>query len=1738
MTKKFIIFIGLTLLLAIPVRAQDVTGAMLGYINAERAANGAPPLAYNSQLALAAQNHSNDMAQNNFLSHPGSDGSSIASRMRVAGYNPADFAENIAVQDSNDVFRAYQQWFGSEGHRNNMVSLRFTDVGVAMAVSETGDYYFTMVLGTATPALEDLIFVPTEEVVQATEEVVQVTEEIVQVTEEVVQATEEVVQATEEVVQADVETPSEPSMERAFSATFTADPHPNTQVILSTGPFQPNPFTVIHFEVSYDGVVIATIEASPDVDGVARAPFIGTDQIGTYSVQAFLTSLTVTNQLISSGQFTVREEATEEVEAENGAIENEDQPLTSAFDGLNLQLALPDPALTGSVVGMTMGTFPIDNIPYVQFIISYEGQAIAQIIGDVDDTGIATAEFSDTTVAGNYAVQVLYSDNIRETERSIFYPFVIVPEEIPQDTGPENDAPVVNEPQTGTFRSLDISAPFFDLVNAIRIEAGVRPLGYDGRLLSAAQQHNDDMLINGNFSHTGSDGSDVSQRVEQYNYQWGTVAENILVRSNLSVQGAFEQWLNSPGHRANMLNGDNVHMAVAYGQADDGSYYFTMVLGRPIDYVAPVAPVAPPEIAETVVGTEEALPPTEEVAVETNAEPTEPTQEETVDNSPAINATFVNDQLVLSFSNIPSTTILVDIFCDGNIIQDTMSLDQGRDTSDFTWILHSASIFRNQGCELEITMAFSPEQEVIIVRTNVTVPILDYIPDGVATIDVFGERDSSRVNNFYATWVLAGDIVTINANHLLPNEIYTIRYGVVLNYQLEERASDVEVRADNNGEISLAQTITDFSLFMPEEEPQAGTIRFTVLDSTEREVASAWILVMAQEILDQQTETVDTVVIPEIAMNLTLDNDTGEIQAQVNFLDETRNGEALVATISCAGEALGEVQLVQQSASETFIASPRFVFADNVGCELEVSVAYTTERDNTLASATAIVEPLTFTPYIGLAYAELAESIVMRGDILEMTIRDLAPNETISMVLESGDDPNTATRFNLESVTADENGVANWSVTIPQAVLDGTLLVLGSNRIGVIINEQVLVEPSPEDVVTEDDDIPDGNNLTLQVQLNNLTGRIQVSVLGFAPDDEDDAEIIISVICGGQVVRQYAGMKDNGEIDIEELYDWSLFEDYAGCQATFTVTYVEAPDVVIAQTDALINQPNFMQGTHITVEPQVVVAGETITVTVTDRLGNMSRIAVSYILNEIYGENVESDENGNFVWTTTIPEDFTAGDYNIIALDDTSEFLFGANFTIIAPAINVVEAPQAEAGEVPEVDLNLGITNNVELTLSPNRVTRGEFVDLVASNLTPGQLVSSQLFFGAEVVSDSPPAPVDIDGFLRQHAEMLETDPLGEYVVILLDENELPIAIGSFQLVADEVVQTDETGNTNANTEVGNTEGANTNTGNTGNVELPQPVAAIRNNTTQDAQEVEGVNVIVVTQPPRVDVIPTQAPANQFVMPIAPIDPSLPPPDIELHWNASSFTLFNISNRTLDISELAFTSELGNLNIDRWDVDGLSSPLEVFENGGCLQAFLLSQSSLPEAPEFCQQRHGWLLVGEQNQFWNPLREFTVVLGQNQIAVCTISPCRIRLADDLVDDMPPLPESAPLTTGANVRLTYDETSFLIQNIADTPVILSGIVFQSDTVTFPISEWETEFMRADFFAFPSQDCLQTWDNNIFELPVPESCNFRQGWITVNQNEQFWLNTPEFEVFQFGELIATCSVSAGVCDIEVDQ
>jgi uncharacterized protein YkwD len=117
-------------------------------INQHRRANGLPAVTLVSELTQAARRHSRDMADNDFFSHTGSDGSNAGQRMREAGYDWAAWGEIIAA-GYRDAASAVNAWLNSPGHRAIMLSSSYEDFGVGYAVNSSSYYgrYWTVVFG-------------------------------------------------------------------------------------------------------------------------------------------------------------------------------------------------------------------------------------------------------------------------------------------------------------------------------------------------------------------------------------------------------------------------------------------------------------------------------------------------------------------------------------------------------------------------------------------------------------------------------------------------------------------------------------------------------------------------------------------------------------------------------------------------------------------------------------------------------------------------------------------------------------------------------------------------------------------------------------------------------------------------------------------------------------------------------------------------------------------------------------------------------------------------------------------------------------------------------------------------------------------------------------------------------------------------------------------------------------------------------------------------------------------------------------------------------------------------------------------------------------------------------------------------------------------------------------------------------------------------------------------------------
>lgn len=106
-----------------------------------------------------------------------------------------------------------------------------------------------------------------------------------------------------------------------------------------------------------------------------------------------------------------------------------------------------------------------------------------------------------------------------------------------------------------TAQAEDMATGLHTGVNQLRQPCGA--IGEDARLTSAAQRHAHDMLANASYSHTGSDGSSPRARITEAGFGGsGSIGEIVYwgTGSASTPSAALAYWMNSPGHRAMILN--------------------------------------------------------------------------------------------------------------------------------------------------------------------------------------------------------------------------------------------------------------------------------------------------------------------------------------------------------------------------------------------------------------------------------------------------------------------------------------------------------------------------------------------------------------------------------------------------------------------------------------------------------------------------------------------------------------------------------------------------------------------------------------------------------------------------------------------------------------------------------------------------------------------------------------------------------------------------------------------------------------------------------------------------------------------------------------------------------------------------------------------------------------------------------------------------------------------------------
>lgn len=156
-------------------------------------------------------------------------------------------------------------------------------------------------------------------------------------------------------------------------------------------------------------------------------------------------------------------------------------------------------------------------------------------------------------------------------------------------------------------QSAEAGRMVFDLTNGARTEQGRATLTRDSTLARIACWHNQDMLAHGYMGHEDADGRSPGDRVTREHRRFiGPVGENVFERSGRSASGSqieadewaasiMEGWMNSEGHRANILRQKFTHLGtcVTYTQSEGrATQVFAAVwayLDEPMPWAVPAA---------------------------------------------------------------------------------------------------------------------------------------------------------------------------------------------------------------------------------------------------------------------------------------------------------------------------------------------------------------------------------------------------------------------------------------------------------------------------------------------------------------------------------------------------------------------------------------------------------------------------------------------------------------------------------------------------------------------------------------------------------------------------------------------------------------------------------------------------------------------------------------------------------------------------------------------------------------------------------------------------------------------------------------------------------------------------------------------------------------------------------------------------------------------------------------------
>lgn len=233
------------------------------------------------------------------------------------------------------------------------------------------------------------------------------------------------------------------------------------------------------------------------------------------------------------------------------------------------------------------------RVHYVAEAVPGSSAFLLDINGTSDDSDIF---FSEAPRSGTQLGSHMTHDNVRLEQGDILTLFarssgqqhaaVDYIEFIPVDQQPAPPNPTPPPSSVDTPSTLDaFEQEVLALTNAARAQVGLAPLRHDPALAAAADKHSEDMALKNYFSHVEPDGGRLADRIRDEGYSFRAAGENIAAGYD-TPEAVVAAWLNSSGHRANILNSNYTEIGIGfYRDTPEDRYdeYWTQVFATPSD---------------------------------------------------------------------------------------------------------------------------------------------------------------------------------------------------------------------------------------------------------------------------------------------------------------------------------------------------------------------------------------------------------------------------------------------------------------------------------------------------------------------------------------------------------------------------------------------------------------------------------------------------------------------------------------------------------------------------------------------------------------------------------------------------------------------------------------------------------------------------------------------------------------------------------------------------------------------------------------------------------------------------------------------------------------------------------------------------------------------------------------------------------------------------------------------------